>query len=124
MTFTRRYLHAGKLDIHRHEVYSLRVMQDVFDGGDKLVVQHLGHHTKAIRSGWGLPRLMVGLVWGAQYTTSAFFPVCARPAVRLAQLVVLVTPPSGSQGRLLVCSFWFTFNLIEYEYEILSCDKN
>ena len=32
MTFTRGYLHAGKLDIRRHELYSLRVMQDVLAG--------------------------------------------------------------------------------------------
>ena len=39
-------LHAGQLDVGRHEVDALRVVQDALAGGDGLIVQHLPHHVR------------------------------------------------------------------------------
>ena len=44
-------------------------------------------------SGWGWPRLMVRLPCGSPSISSTFFPACASPIPRLAQVVVLPTPP-------------------------------
>ena len=48
---------------------------------------------KGSLSGCGLPRLMVRLAWGSASTSSTFFPACASPMPKLAQVVVLPTPP-------------------------------
>ena len=44
-------------------------------------------------SGWGQPRLMVKLACGSQSTSRTRLPSCASPMPRLAQVVVLPTPP-------------------------------
>ena len=44
-------------------------------------------------SGWGLPRLMVRLPCGSPSISRTFFPACASPIPKLAQVVVLPTPP-------------------------------
>ena len=44
-------------------------------------------------SGWGQPRLIVKLACGSQSTSRTCLPSCASPMPRLAQVVVLPTPP-------------------------------
>ena len=48
---------------------------------------------KGSLSGWGWPRLMVRLPCGSPSISSTFFPACASPIPRFAQVVVLPTPP-------------------------------
>ena len=48
---------------------------------------------KGSLSGWGRPRLMVRLPCGSPSISSTFFPACASPIPRFAQVVVLPTPP-------------------------------
>ena len=48
---------------------------------------------KGSLSGWGWPRLMVRLPCGSPSISSTFFPACANPIPRFAQVVVLPTPP-------------------------------
>ena len=48
---------------------------------------------KGSLSGWGLPRLIVRLPCGSPSISRTFFPACAKPIPRLAQVVVLPTPP-------------------------------
>ena len=50
-------------------------------------------------SGWGQPRLMVRLACGSASPRSTRLPSCASPMPRLAQVVVLPTPP-----------FWFAID--------------
>ena len=48
---------------------------------------------KGSLSGWGLPRLIVRLPCGSPSISRTFFPACAKLIPRLAQVVVLPTPP-------------------------------
>ena len=48
---------------------------------------------KGSLSGWGWSKLMVRLPCGSPSISSTFFPACASPIPRLAQVVVLPTPP-------------------------------
>ena len=40
----QRYLHAGQLNVRRHQVHALRVMQNALAGGNGLIGQDLAHH--------------------------------------------------------------------------------
>ena len=44
-------------------------------------------------SGCGFPKLIVRLPCGSPSIRSTFFPACARPIPKFAQVVVLPTPP-------------------------------
>ena len=59
---------------------------------------------KGSLSGCGLPRLMVRLAWGSASTSSTFFPACASPMPKLAQVVVLPTPPFWL-ATAMICGF-------------------
>ena len=48
---------------------------------------------KGSLSGWGWPRLIVRLPCGSPSISRTFFPACASPIPKLAQVVVLPTPP-------------------------------
>ena len=57
-------------------------------------------------SGCGLPRLIVRLPCGSPSISRTFFPACAKPIPRLAQVVVLPTPPFWL--AMVVADKWFT----------------
>ena len=59
---------------------------------------------KGSLSGCGLPRLMVRLACGSASTSSTFFPACASPMPKLAQVVVLPTPPFWL-ATAMICGF-------------------
>ena len=59
---------------------------------------------KGSLSGCGLPRLMVRLPCGSASTSSTFFPACASPMPKLAQVVVLPTPPFWL-ATAMICGF-------------------
>ena len=49
--------------------------------------------SEKFESGCGWPRLIVRLPCGSLSMSSTFFPSCAKPIPKLAQVVVLPTPP-------------------------------
>ena len=51
------------------------------------------YKVKGNLSGRGFPKLMVRLPCGSPSISSTFFPACASPMPKLAQVVVLPTPP-------------------------------
>ena len=65
------------------------------------------HHTQETvkelteLSGCGFPKLIVRLPCGSPSIRSTFFPACARPIPKFAQVVVLPTPP-----------FWLAMTMI------------
>ena len=68
---------------------------------------------KGSLSGCGLPRLMVRLAWGSASTSRTFFPAWASPIPRLAQVVVLPTPPFWL-ATAMICVF-IAFHLISVD---------
>ena len=73
---------------------------------------------KGSLSGWGLPRLMVRLPCGSPSIRRTFFPACAKPIPRFAQVVVLPTPP-----------FWLAMAMISVfkwnpPFAKISCPSN
>ena len=101
------YLHAGELDVGRHQVHALRVVQDALAGFDRLVHENTAHR---IGQGKGqLVRLRVAQADGeaglrVSITSSTFFPACASPMPKLAQVVVLPTPPFWL-ATAMICGF-------------------
>ena len=68
---------------------------------------------KGSLSGCGLPRLMVKLAWGSASTSSTFFPAWASPIPKLAQVVVLPTPPFWL-ATAMICVF-IMFHLVSVD---------
>ena len=79
-----------------HEVHALRVVQDALAGrsGSSIRMRPIASdRVKGSLSGCGLPRLMVRLAWGIGVHQPHLLPACASPIPKLAQVVVLPTPP-------------------------------
>ena len=89
----------------------------------RVIIDHYGEdieirpiasdRVKGSLSGWGWPRLMVRLPCGSPSISRTFFPACASPIPRFAQVVVLPTPP-----------FWLAMAIICVFISVSSCVLN
>ena len=93
---SKLYSHTGKLNVGGHQVYSLQVVQDTLAGMNRLIHQDMPHSVRQrkgqlVRLGIAQADRQAALRVSVDQRT--FFPACASPIPKLAQVVVLPTPP-------------------------------
>lgn len=99
---SKHYLHhemdrgakaAGVKRIRIHDLRHSHIPSPGRSGSSIRIRPIASDRVKGSLSGWGWPRLMVRLPCGSPSISSTFRPACASPIPRLAQVVVLPTPP-------------------------------